>query len=69
MSKSYTHFKRLNPDAVTNAEYAKDLRARIDDLNELLEQAPQRDVLVHMKQWTVVSSNAPSLELTLSERL
>jgi hypothetical protein len=44
-SKDYSHFKERDTD---NTEYVKDLKARIADLNELLAEAPGRNVIVHM---------------------
>ena len=39
----FTHLKEREFD---NHEWAKDVRARVDDLNELLEEAASRDVIV-----------------------
>lgn len=74
-SKDFTHFKDKDGN---NEEWAKEVRARVADLNELLDQAASRDVIVtgqiampcgfmvggadHLKPF-------PTLSLTLSQRI
>ena len=72
-------FSYLKPDAMQNEEWAKEVRARVADLNELLDEAVGRDVIV-----TGVVAMAcgamyvggenhlkpiPTLTLTLSQRI
>jgi len=75
MSEAFTHFKDTH---LTNHEWAKEVRARLSDLNELLQEAASRDIIVtgnvamfaglycggenHLKP-------LPTVDLTLSERI
>lgn len=75
MSHSFTH---LNEREMDNHEWAKEVRARAADLNELLDEAVKRDIIVTgvvamTGACYVGGSNhlkpMPTLMLTLSERI
>lgn len=77
MSNSFSYLKGEG-ESLTNSEWAQEVRARLDDLNELLEEAGKRDIIVtgtvamfgglycggdnHMKP-------LPTVDLTISERI
>ena len=68
-SKEFSHFP--DPD-LNNTEYAKELRARIADLNELLAEAPSRDVVVHMTIAQLLKSPmdlTPHIHAIIAERI
>lgn len=35
---------------LSNSEWAKEIRARVEDLNDLLREAPERDVVIEILQ-------------------
>lgn len=76
MRQDFSHFKEKDGD---NEQWAAEVRARVADLNELLDQAVGRDVIV---TGTVAMSAGcfyfgganhmkpmPTLSLTLSQRI
>lgn len=73
MGTDFTHFKE---EYLTNAEWAKEIRARLDDLNDLLSEAAGRDILVYgrvnMVAHTGFAEGKPqygTVTLSLAERI
>jgi hypothetical protein len=69
MPRDFSHFKK--PE-LENSDYAKELRARIADINELLAEAPGRNVVVHMTVAQLLKSPmdlTPHIHAIIAERI
>lgn len=64
----YSHFTPQRPPAMTNSQWAQDIRAKVADLNEALQQAPERSVIVGWHTH-VDDDNVPHVIVNLSERI
>lgn len=52
---------------ISNAEWAKEIRARVADLNELMAEATARDAIIQLAALTSNYDNV--LRVTVSERI
>jgi hypothetical protein len=74
MPESFTHLKE---EHLTNYEWAKEVRARLADLNELLQGASTRDIIVAgtvamVARFYISHDDSPmpqTITITMSERL
>ena len=66
----FSHFK----EQTSNAEWAKEMRARVADLNEQLREAEGRNIIVALdarQSYGIPNSNVgiPEINITIAERI
>lgn len=67
--KAYSHLPK-KPSSLSNQEWAILIRAKVEDLNALLEESSERDVVVEIDQRKTVIHEHPALYIkTLAERI